>query len=354
MTNPTSHFDELAELRRLADDIFGASAETVLDVPNTTIDFDPALWKTLAESGLTLLTTPDAAGGSGATLTESAIVLTSAAAHAAPVPVAETDLLASWLLRAADLPVPTGPLTAVHDPALEIGRGRVRGTAQRVPWARAAQAIVLADERSVAVVPAAALRIEHGGNVAAEPRDRIEIDTEIDSAAIGPAPSRVAEGFLLRGALARAIQISSALERALVLTVGHVGTREQFGRPIGKFQAVQAMVAEAAEAVAAARTASEFAVRVTTEHGFDDERAAFTIAVAKAQASSAAPVVARAAHQAHGAIGFTLDHRLRHFTLRALAWRSEFGGAEFWERELGQTMLGSTRSQLWEFVTNIS
>ncbi|MCX4095750.1 acyl-CoA dehydrogenase family protein [Nocardia sp. alder85J] len=352
MTHDTpDRTDELAELRRLADSIFGAAADAVLDVPDTAIDFDATLWKTLADSGLALLTTPESAGGSGATVADSAVVLESAAAHAAPMPLAETDLLASWLLRTAGLPVPDGPLTAVYDPALTIRDGGVRAQLDRVPWARIAHAIVLADDHAVVSVRTTDIQVEPGADLASDPRDRIVIDTDIDRAEIGPAPGDIARSFLLRGALARSIQIVGAVTRALDLTVRHVGTREQFGRPIGKFQAVQAMVAEAAEAVAMARAATDFAVDTVTAGGFDDERAAFAIAIAKVQASRAAPIVARIAHQAHGAIGFTLDHRLRHFTLRALAWRSEFGGPHYWERELGETVLRQPRNGLWGFIT---
>ena len=352
MTHRTSdRVEELADLRHLADDIFGATAETVLDVPKTTVDFDPALWKTLADSGLTLLTTEESAGGSGATPADLAVVLASAAAHAAPVPLAETDLLASWLLHAAGLPVPDAPLTAAYSPTPVIEGGRVRGQLERVPWARAAHAVVVADDRSVALVPVAQVRIETQTNLASEPRDRVIADIELPDGAVGTAPAEVGRGFTLRGALARAIQISGAVEQALELTVAHVSAREQFGRPMGKFQAVQALLAEATEAAATARAATDYAVDAVTEAGFDDDRSAFAIAVAKAQASRAAPVVARVTHQAHGAIGFTLDHRLRHFTLRALAWRSEFGGSEHWERELGRTVLNSSGKGLWPLLT---
>ncbi|WP_174183779.1 acyl-CoA dehydrogenase [Nocardia barduliensis] len=346
--------EELTELRGLADDIFSATARAVLDVPDTEIPFSPTLWKTLAESGLTLLTTPESDGGSGATQADLAVVIASAAAHAAPVPLAETDLLASWLLRAAGLPVPDAPLTAAYDPSLVIDDHRVTASLDRVPWARAVDALVLANDHSVALVSAADLSIEPGTDLARDPRDRIVVDVELAPSAIGPAPHRVGREFMLRGALGRSIQICGAIEQALELTIEHVGTRQQFGRPLGKFQAVQSLVAESAGAVAMARAATEFAVSRVTEAGFEDERSGLAIAVAKAQTSRSAPIVARNAHQAHGAIGFTLDHRLRHFTLRALAWRSEFGGPQHWEHVLGEAALRKSGAGLWNLVTGLT
>src|SRR2546430_1295270 len=100
---------DLDELRALARSIFARSAAETLNVQRMAIPFDDSLWQTLAASGLTLLSTPESAGGSGAGVAEAAVVLAVAAEHAAPVPVAETDLLAAWLLVLADLEVPSGP-----------------------------------------------------------------------------------------------------------------------------------------------------------------------------------------------------------------------------------------------------
>ena len=112
MNNPREEPSDLAALREVADDIFGTATEDVLDVQQVSIDFDPTLWRTLEGSGLTLLTTPDTEGGSAASLYALAVVLESCGYHGAPAPIAETDLLASWMLRSVGLPVPSGPLSA--------------------------------------------------------------------------------------------------------------------------------------------------------------------------------------------------------------------------------------------------
>ena len=92
-----------AELVDLADTVFGsATAGTGFDAP---------LWATLEETGLARLTLPADVGGSEASFADAAIVLAAAGAHAARVPLVETDLLAGWLLQAAEIPLPKGPLT---------------------------------------------------------------------------------------------------------------------------------------------------------------------------------------------------------------------------------------------------
>jgi acyl-CoA dehydrogenase len=90
---------------------------------------------------------------------------------------------------------------------------------------------------------------------------------------------------------------------------------------------------------------------VTTQ-GFTGSVSALAVAVAKAQSARATATVSRATHQVHGAIGFTLDHQLRHFTLRALAWRGEFGNERFWERRIGEIVLASGADALWPLVTS--
>ena len=106
---------DLGELRTLARSIFQKPASEALNVQQTAIPFDESLWKTLVASGLTLLSTPERAGGSGAGIAEAAVVLSVAGEYAAPVPVAETDLLAAWLLDLAR------PRRA--DRAAELGNG---------------------------------------------------------------------------------------------------------------------------------------------------------------------------------------------------------------------------------------
>ena len=104
--------EDIRDLRSLACSILDKYAADALTVPQQALPFDESLWQTLAEAGLTLLSTPVSAGGSGAGIAEAAALLSAAAEYAAPGPLAEGDLLAAWLLTAAQLDIPTGPLTS--------------------------------------------------------------------------------------------------------------------------------------------------------------------------------------------------------------------------------------------------
>ena len=107
----------------------------------------------------------------------------------------------------------------------------------------------------------------------------------------------------------------------------YAGERVQFGRPIGRFQAVQQQLALAAAEVAAASAAAEAAARAADADGV--LAAELPIAMAKARTSEAAGAVARIAHQVHGAIGFTREHdlRLRHDAAVGVARRGRLRGA---------------------------
>jgi acyl-CoA dehydrogenase len=352
--------DDLADLRGLADDIFASLGADALLVPEVVPAWNGPLWEALAEAGLTLLSTPEAAGGSGAGIAESSTVIEAAARFAAPVPVAECDLLAAWLLGEVGQPVPVGPLTSacmrVELSSAGTGKTRVTGVAQRVPWARDCDAVVVCgttgDRTVLVVVPTAYAAIEPGVNLAHEPRDTVGFDLVVADEQLVELPAGAPEEWLHRAALGRSASTVGAMERTLSLTTEHAVERVQFGRPLAKFQAVQHLIAVAAGEVTAARAAHDAAVRAVIADGFTSPRARFAVATTKAQAARAAREVTAIAHQVHGAIGFTLDHQLRHFTLRALAYSSEVGGEAEWNRRIGELVLGEP--SLWLAVTKLS
>ncbi|QJY48585.1 acyl-CoA dehydrogenase family protein [Pseudonocardia broussonetiae] len=309
---------------------------------------DTALWKALDETGLARLTLPEAAGGSEASFADSAEVLQAAGAHAARVPLVETDLLAGWLLHAHGLAVPDGPLTAVAGD-LAVDGTAVRGELVRVPWARGAGAVVVLTPTHVVLLPVDGLTVTEGTNLAEEPRDRVVVD--VADATLAPVVAGAAAELRLRAALGRAQLLAGAARGAVARTVQYAGERVQFGRPIGRFQAVQQQLALAAAEVAAAGAAASAAAAEVDRAGFGDPATAFAVAAAKARTGEAAGEVARVAHQVHGAIGFTREHDLRLLTTRLWAWRDEDGSDAQWQAELGATVLAAGADALWPMVT---
>jgi acyl-CoA dehydrogenase len=77
----------------------------------------------------------------------------------------------------------------------------------------------------------------------------------------------------------------------------------------------------------------------------------FEAAVAKIRCGEAAGVAASIAHQTHGAIGFTDEHRLHCYTRRLWSWRSEFGSEAYWSGVLGQRVAAAGADEFWPSVT---
>ncbi|WP_439567587.1 acyl-CoA dehydrogenase family protein [Sphingopyxis sp.] len=145
--------------------------------------------------------------------------------------------------------------------------------------------------------------------------------------------------------------MAGAMGQALALSIEHVNTRQQFGRPLGKFQAVQqslAVMACEVRAVEAAAAALAARLDVVT---FDPSAAGFEIAAAKLRANRAVGVVTAIAHQVHGAIGFTREYDLNRVTIPLMRWRSAHGNDAYWAARLGQQVAGFGGKGLWEALT---
>ena len=145
--------------------------------------------------------------------------------------------------------------------------------------------------------------------------------------------------------------MAGAMGYALQLSIDHVNMRQQFGRPLGKFQAVQQSLAVmACEVAAVDAEAAAMAARLDAT-GFDADAAGFEIAAAKLRANRAVGVVTSVAHQVHGAIGFTREYDLHRVTIPLMRWRSQHGNDALWAARLGRQVAGLGGRGLWEALT---
>ncbi|SKB32101.1 acyl-CoA dehydrogenase family protein [Sphingopyxis flava] len=145
--------------------------------------------------------------------------------------------------------------------------------------------------------------------------------------------------------------MAGAAGQALGLSIEHVNTRQQFGRPLGKFQAVQQSLAVLACEVAALDAAAAAMAARLDATGLDAEAADFEIAAAKLRANRAVGVVTAIAHQVHGAIGFTREYDLHRVTIPLMRWRSMHGSDAYWAERLGRQVAGLGGRGLWEALT---
>lgn len=349
----TSTQEELAALTSAARDLLTdhCTPERLAATEGRT---DLALWGLLTEAGFTLVGVDEERGGSGGGVAEAAALLGVAGEHAAPVPLAESTLLAGWLLGLAGLPQPEGLATTGEGEVTaqqEDGGWRLSGTVRRVAAAREAEVVVVLARAAdgalvVAAVPLAQTSLVEGHNVAGEQRDEVLLDLVVPE--VAPVPASAERELRLRGALSRAVLTAGALDRVQQLTVRYAGERRQFGRPLAAFQAIQQELALLAAEVCAVEMAVESAA-----HAARGGAGLYEIAVAKARAGMAVKPVTRIAHQVHGAMGFTQEHRLHLYTRRLWSWRDDYGTELEWNALLGRHALELGGAGLWPLLTGL-
>ena len=342
-----------------AEKIFSDLADAQTINRDKKAEWQAPLWRALSEAGLPLAWVSEDCGGSGASLAEGFGVLSAAGRHAIAVPLAET-MLAGWLLAQAKISSPEGEMTvAPASPKDHItldADGGLSGRARGVPFAKDAKHFaVLASGPSgvsIALVDAGKCRIEAGVGLGGDHSDTVTFD-KVQPIATKPAP----KGFdqtqlMLMGGVVRSLQIAGALESMLEISVRYSNERVAFEKKISKFQAVQHNLARlAGESAAALAAATSAADAIANAKSFDDE-VYLEAAAAKIRCSEAAEKGGAIAHQVHGAIGFTIEHILHRYSLRALAWRDDFGSESYWAVELGKLVANRGADELWPLVAS--
>ncbi len=301
--------------------IFADSVDkTMLDAAEAGT-FPTDLWQSVVATGFHMVGSAD----SGTGLAELFALLEVSGRHAVPLPLAENLLANAWVGAADGLS------------SVGIWQGDV---ITDVPWGRNAARVigVRPDSRDIVVVEPVLISAS-GSNMAGEARDRVRVPANSRRITIESDPWSLL-------ALTRAAQTAGALRTVLESALEYAGDREQFGRSLSKFQAIQHSLAVQAAEVAAARRAVWAAV-----DSLDCARARAEIAAAKIRTGEASTVVGEAAHQVFGAIGYTYEHRLHHFTRRIWAWRDEYGNEFAWQRELGSMIAAGGAGGVWSFIT---
>jgi alkylation response protein AidB-like acyl-CoA dehydrogenase len=292
------------------------------------------VWKQLAAPGLTGLGVPEAWGGSGGSEVEVAVVIEQAGATLLPEPLRETLGLVLPLLREHGTDEQRerwlGPLAAG-----EVMVGAALGPRRLVVGQGSVDAVLVVDGGRCLLVPREQLEIRPLGATTDPSRDLgVVADVRAgEEAVLGAAGSDEANA---RGAAATAAALVGVAQRLLDLAVDHARVREQFGTPIGSFQAVQHPLVDVHVAVESARPAVWYAA-LALRDGRTDAHAACR--VAKAAANQAAELADRVALQVLAGIGFTWEHDLHLLSKRAVAWRAEFGDDREHRHALGTALL---------------
>ena len=323
-------------LLETAENIFAAVADA---------DFDGA-WEAVEDAGFNILLLDEASGGFGGDWADFYAVMREAGSRSLALPLGEL-VLATWGANAAGLELPPGATSI----AVEIEGGasdrRFSGVLRRVPWGRNVSTVVAIGGGAALLVPTDDASITEHHNPAGEPRD----DLHFDAAPVATAACDI--DLYDCAALMRVAQISGAADAALEMSIEHVNTRKQFGRPLAKFQAVQQSLAILASEAAAVNTAGQ-AATLARDRDTRNDQAGFEAAAAKLRANMAVGTITSIAHQVHGAIGFTEEYPLHRLTRRMMSWRSEYGNDRYWAELLGSRVARLGGTGLWHEMTRRS
>lgn len=276
------------------------------------------LWDVVAASGFLDALVAEDRGGAGLTPAQVHPLWQALGRHAVPLPVGET-MLARYLLASAGVDSPDGPV------AIAV----MAGAECIVPFGLVAGYVLVEADGALHLIENAALTpVSTGVNASLAARCRW---TGPVGAEICPAPA----GGLGLGAILRATLIAGAAARLTEMTTAHANDRIQFGKPIGRQQALQQNLAVMAEDMVAARIASQLGCAA----GLPPSPVA--AATAKSVASAAAARIAATAHAVHGAIGISEGHDLQLFTRRLHEWRLADGAETLWNCRLGAMRLAA-------------
>jgi alkylation response protein AidB-like acyl-CoA dehydrogenase len=298
---------------------------------------DAQLWGALAAMGVIGLTAPEDNGGLGMNEVDLLPILTEAGRAALPAPLLETTAVVIPLL-AESAP---DALAATWLPALSDGSAIATVSLEGQPFvadAHIADLLVAERNGSLFAVPGANLRLTPQTSVDGARRlftaEWDEADAEL--IASGDAAAAAVALAFNRGAVAAAAELIGMAERMIAMTVEYVIARQQFGVPIGSFQAVKHHLADAELKVSFARPMVWNAAYALAHGGEDLDR---SVSMAKCFASDAAEVVARKALQCHGAIGYTTEHDLHFWLKRSWALSASWGDAGWHRRRVAALLL---------------
>jgi len=314
--------------------------------------FSQELWELVEEQGLTQVLVSEEGGGMNAGWADAYVVVRACGRYGVPLPVPET-MLGRWLLERAGAPLVEGVIGLLPQTVRLGANGHYSAECARVPWGRDAACFVGVTEGGELVVfDTAQASIREELNLAREPRDTVSFR---EAKPLGrhklDLPPDVVRWL---GALLRSAQIAGAAAGCLEMSVRYTSEREQFGRLLSQFQAIQHHLAELAGAMASVDTMAHSAFTALDTLGFRaaGRDARFEIAAAKCRASESVEMLTRLSHQVHGAIGFTYEYALQFLTRRLWSWRAEFGAHGEWGEILGRAAVEQGGDRVWAYLTN--
>lgn len=301
---------------------------------------DPARWQAIVETGLTALLLPESAGGLGLAELDFALIAEAAGYVALSDPLVDSAGVAAPMLAAL---APDHP--ALADAAATIAIQEREGAL--VADADSAAAIILRRGDDAFVAAPGDVRLHRRESI--DPFRRLfSVEWEAGAAeALGPADWELARD---RGALFAAAQGLGLAQRAVDMAVAYAKDREQFGKPIGSYQAVKHQLSSAQVGIEFARPVV-LAAAADIAHGDVHSRA--RVSHAKIVALETADLAARTAIQVHGAMGYSWEVDVHLFLKRALALTGCWGTPGFHRARVAARLFGQPTGPEFTFARDL-
>jgi alkylation response protein AidB-like acyl-CoA dehydrogenase len=312
----------------------GGDLKRIRDLRFTEPGFDRAVWRDMAAMGWVGLRLPEDAGGSALGMAAFCALAEELGGGLVPEPLIPVAMAAKLLpadqlagvLDGARIVIPAWqerPNSMDAAGATTLRDGRVTGKKMFVPMAAGADAFLVTTAGGLALVareaPGLHLAVDQtqdGGHYGTLTLTDAPCDT---------IPGDAAEA-LDEAALATAAYLLGVMDRAFAMTLDYLKTRQQFGRLIGSFQALQHRAVDLQIQVALTR-ASVAAAAVTLDGGAAPALRQAVVSRAKARASEAAMTVTKQCIQLHGGIGYTDAYDVGLFLRKAMVLSSLYGPA---------------------------
>ena len=360
-------------LQQSARDFFARECkpERVRDLMATETAYDDGLWRAMADQGWTGLIIPEDFGGLGLSLVD-LIAVSEEMGHAClPGPFLST-LWAAALINLAGAegqrkqylePIAAGDMKATvalleegadwNPEAVELraekaGKEfRLRGRKEFVTDAEIADLIICVARGNEGLVLAPVEKGAKGMKIAATPgvdatRKLYSVEfedvvaPEADALAFNTRTLDAVESATATAVVALSAEMVGGMRWTLETAVEYAKTRQQFGKAIGVYQAVQHQLADMFLMTEGARSAVYYAAWAVSEN---DPSAKLAVSIAKAYCSDAAREVGNRGAQAHGGIGFTWEHNLQLYYKRAKASEAMFGDANYHREEIARKVV---------------
>ncbi len=279
------------------------------------------LWGQLSELGLTGLTVPEEHGGLGMNELDFILLAQECGYVALPEPLVHTALVAVPTLNALG-----GEVAAEWLPKIAAGEARVvvgLEQNQLVEDAHVADLILLQQGSDLHALTQGDVELRHNESV--DPSRKL-FAVEIKNANVVSIDAAIIDGALQRGALANAAQALGLAQRMIDISVQYTSERNQFGKPIGSFQAVKHHMANVAVQLEYAKAPVHRAAYAAA-NGLST--LAQNVSHAKLVACDAANLAAKNCIQVHGAMGYTWEVDLHIFMKKAWALANSWGDAGY-------------------------